>query len=220
MKLTLTSNISSPVVERGKKAIDILYDLKSFWGPLKEANNVQGISKITPAARFSAEFLLGWRQLCLPLLSSLSRQSSNTSREIRHAAIVHLQRIILGPHLLLNTDDQGQVDELFNRVIFPLLDELLKPQVFLRYPLGFPQTRLRASALLCKAFMHLEARDGMKADIRVLWIQILDLLDRLMNIDRRDQLVRARLSLFVARLTEHPSILSTKPFQNHSRMWF
>lgn len=27
-------------------------------------------------------------------------------------------------------------------------------------------------------------------DIRVLWVQILDLLDRLMNVDRRDQLVR------------------------------
>lgn len=56
--------------------------------------------------------------------------------------------------------------------------------------MGMPETRLRASALLSKAFMHLEAREGMKADIRVLWIQILDLLDRLMNIDRRDQLVR------------------------------
>lgn len=121
----------------------------------------------------------------------MSRQSSNPSREIRHTAIVHLQRIILGPHLLLNTDDQAQVEELFNRVLFPLLDELLKPQVFMRDPLGYPETRLRASALLCKAFMHFEAREDMKADIRVLWIQVLDLLDRLMNIDRRDQLVRS-----------------------------
>lgn len=78
-------------------------------------------------------------------------------------------------------------------MIFPLLDELLKPQVLLRDPMGMPETRLRASALLSKAFMHLEAREGMKADIRVLWIQILDLLDRLMNIDRRDQLVRCYL---------------------------
>ena len=100
-----------------------------------------------------------------------------------------LQRVILGPHLLLNQEDQNQVEELFNRVVFPLLDELLKPQVFLRDPMGMSETRLRASALLCKAFMHLEARDGQKADIRVLWIQVLDLLDRFMNIDRRDQLV-------------------------------
>ncbi|KAI0811245.1 Sec7-domain-containing protein [Irpex lacteus] len=164
---------NSPIVERGKKAVDVLFDLKSYWSSLSQGS------------------VQGWRQLSLPLLTSLSRQSSNPSREIRHTAIVHLQRIILGPHLLLNTDDQAQVEELFNRVLFPLLDELLKPQVFMRDPLGYPETRLRASALLCKAFMHFEAREDMKADIRVLWIQVLDLLDRLMNIDRRDQLHEA-----------------------------
>lgn len=131
-----------------------------------------------------------WKAYGVALLSSLARQSSNTSREIRHSAIVHLQRIILGPYLKVDAQDQGQVDELFNRVIFPLLDELLKPQVAMRDPMGIPETRLRASALLCKAFMHFEARDGQKADIRVVWIQVLDLLDHLMNVDRRDQLVR------------------------------
>ncbi|THH01721.1 hypothetical protein EW026_g1024 [Hermanssonia centrifuga] len=85
----------------------------------------------------------------------------------------------------------NQVEELFNRVLFHLLDELVKPQVFLRDPMGMSETRLRASALLCKAFMHLEAREGQNADIRVLWIQVLDLLDRYMNIDRRDQLHEA-----------------------------
>ncbi|KAJ3556534.1 hypothetical protein NM688_g1976 [Phlebia brevispora] len=172
---TQTLNTSnSAVVERGKKAVDLLFDVKKFWSKLDSAPNVQG-----------------WRQLCLPVLSSLARQSFNTSREIRHTALVDLQRIILGPHLLLNQEDQNQVEELFNRVVFPLLDELLKPQVFLRDPMGMSETRLRASALLCKAFMHLEARDGQKADIRVLWIQVLDLLDRFMNIDRRDQLHEA-----------------------------
>ncbi|GJE86958.1 Sec7-domain-containing protein [Phanerochaete sordida] len=165
---------NSPIIERGVKAVELVAGLKSAWSPLGKIGN--------PTA---------WRQLCLPLLSSLARQSSNTSREIRQAAMVHLQRIILGPQLLLDQDDQVQVEELFNRIMFPLLDELLKPQVFLRDPMGMPETRLRASALLCKTFMHLEARDGVKADIRVLWIQVLDLLDRLMNIDRRDQLHEA-----------------------------
>ena len=54
-----------------------------------------------------------------------------------------------------------------------------------------PETRLRASALLCKVFMQYEVSDAAKdTDIRVLWIQVLDLLDRLMNVDKRDQLVR------------------------------
>lgn len=98
--------------------------------------------------------------------------------------------MLLGPHVLFDEADTEQVDEIFNRVIFPLLDDLLKPQVFHRDPRGMPETRLRASALLCKAFMHFEVRESQaNADIRILWIQILDLLDRLMNIDKGDQLV-------------------------------
>ncbi|KAH9951281.1 Sec7-domain-containing protein [Amylocystis lapponica] len=172
----LTSS-NSPVVERGRKAIDILFDLKRFWAEFAE---IPGMQKSQL-----------WRQYCLPLLSSLGRQSSNVSREIRHASMAHLQRIVLGPHLPLDHTEHSQVEDLFNRVIFPLLDELLKPQVFLRDPMSMPETRLRASALLCKAFMHFEAREGQAADIRVLWIQVLDLLDRLMNVDRRDQLYEA-----------------------------
>lgn len=130
-----------------------------------------------------------WRHYTLPLLMSLSRQSTSAAREVRHAAIGHLQRILLGPRLLLDEDDQNQVEDVFNRVVFPLLDELLKPQTYQRDPLGIPETRLRACALLCKVFMHLEVREQIKTDFRILWIQILDLLDRLMNIDRGDQLV-------------------------------
>jgi brefeldin A-resistance guanine nucleotide exchange factor 1 len=94
--------------------------------------------------------------------------------------------------MIYDENDHDQIDEIFNRVVFPLLDELLKPPVFLRDPRGMSETRLRASALLCKTFMHFEVRDNrLDVDIRLLWIQVLDLLDRLMNLDKKDQLVRA-----------------------------
>ena len=120
----------------------------------------------------------------------MGRQSANAAREVRHAAITHLQRILLGPRVVAGENEQSQVEDVFNRVIFPLIDELLKPQVLQRDPHGMPETRLRASALLCKTFMHLELRESQaKHDFRLLWIQILDLLDRLMNVDKNDQLV-------------------------------
>jgi len=54
------------------------------------------------------------------------------------------------------------------------------------------ESRLRGSALLCKVFMHLELRESRaKTDFRLLWIQVLDLLDRLMNVSRGDQLHEA-----------------------------
>ncbi|KAH9946245.1 Sec7-domain-containing protein [Epithele typhae] len=168
---------NSPIVERGRRAVDMIADLKKYWARFTDASGIQ-----------KAQI---WRQCSLPFLVSLSHQSSNTSRDIRHTAIVHLQRILLGPHLPLTENNHAQIEEIFNRTVFPLLDDLLKPQVFMRDPLGMPETRLRASALLCKAFMQFEAREGQTADIRVLWIQVLDLLDRLMHVDRRDQLYEA-----------------------------
>ncbi|KAF8184945.1 Sec7-domain-containing protein [Mycena galopus ATCC 62051] len=172
------TSANSPPIERGRKAVDLVVNLKKFISPLSEAAHL-------PAAQ-------AWRQLGLPLISSLSRQSTSAAREVRHAAIGQLQRVLLGPHFLFDEAQSEQVEEIFNRVIFPLLDDLLKPQVFNRDPRGMPETRLRASALLCKAFMHFEMRESQtKADIRILWIQILDLLDRLMNIDKGDQLYEA-----------------------------
>jgi brefeldin A-resistance guanine nucleotide exchange factor 1 len=178
-------------IDRGKNAVDLLFDLKKFLAPLIQTCHPQkqGTNSFLCTVHVVNDFE-AWRQLCLPLLASLSRQSTNAAREIRHAAISHLQRIILGPHIILN-EDHAQVEEIFNLVIFPVLDELLKPQVHQRDPQGMSETRLRASALLCKAFMHFEVRENSsQVDIRILWIQILDLLDRLMNINKGDQLVR------------------------------
>jgi len=127
--------------------------------------------------------------MALPLLGILGRHSAHPTREIRHNSISHLQRILLGSPLT-NDAEQKKVEEVFNRILFPLVDELLKPQVALRDPQGMPETRLRGSALLCKVFMHLELRESRaKTDFRLLWIQVLDLLDRLMNVNRGDQLV-------------------------------
>lgn len=129
--------------------------------------------------------------MALPLLVILGRQSVNAIREIRHSAISHLQRILLGSPLT-NDAEQKKVEEVFNRIVFPLVDELLKPQIASRDPQGMSETRLRGSALLCKVFMHLELRESrVKTDFRLLWIQVLDLLDRLMHVNRGDQLVRS-----------------------------
>ncbi|KAF5324513.1 hypothetical protein D9611_004486 [Ephemerocybe angulata] len=169
---------NSPAVERGSRSIDLLSGLYKRLPALLEGSQVSH-SHV-------------WKQLVLPLLTSLGHQSTNASREVRHSAIGQLQRILLGPSLTSEDTVQNQVEDIFNRVVFKLVDELLKPQVYQRDPQGIPETRLRASALLCKSFMHLELRESQKRpDFRLLWIQILDLMDRLMNIDKNDQLYEA-----------------------------
>ncbi|KAL4065359.1 hypothetical protein V8B97DRAFT_2022848 [Scleroderma yunnanense] len=168
----------SPLVDRGRKAIDLMFDLKKFIIPFSEATEMQ------PAK--------AWCQYSLPLLASLGKQSTNPTRLLRNVAISQLQRVLLGSQLVYDEADHGHVEEIFNSVIFPLVDELLKPQVYQLDPPGMSETRLRASALLCKVFIHFEVRDNRaKADVRVLWIEILDLLDKIIAVERSEQLHEA-----------------------------
>ncbi|EKM82858.1 hypothetical protein AGABI1DRAFT_118287 [Agaricus bisporus var. burnettii JB137-S8] len=162
--------------------VTILDDFAAAAGIATEKHQQRGrrVEPLTSAKHYT-----------LPLLMALSRQSTSAAREVRHAAIGHLQRILLGPGLLLDENDQSQVGDVFNRVVFPLLDELLNPQTYQRDPFGIPETRLRSCALLCKVFMQLQVKEQVGASFSVLWIQIVDLLDRLMNADRTDQLYEA-----------------------------
>lgn len=150
--------------------------------------------------------IIAWEQLFLPLLTSLKDQSSNAAREVRQGAIGQLQRTLLASHPILDEADSNQVEQIFNKIVFRLVDDLLKPPVFQRDPQGMPETRLRASALLCKTFMHFEVRESQStADIRISWIGVLDLLDHLMHVDHGEQLVSIlqSASVFNGHLTRH-----------------
>ncbi|KAG9226057.1 hypothetical protein CCMSSC00406_0008719 [Pleurotus cornucopiae] len=175
-KQQLTS-AKSPIIERGRKAVDLISELKKFMAVFLDSNIPQGQV---------------WYQYCFPLMNSLGRQSTNAAREVRYSALSQLQRLLLGPYMVFENVNPIQVEEIFNRVLFPLLDDLVKPQVNERDPQGMPESRLRAATFLCKAFMHFEVRESQAdADIRIVWIQVLDLLDRLMNVDKSEPLYEA-----------------------------
>jgi len=180
---------SEPAVERGVKAVDLLYSLKSRALSLQSEDQqtaLHGMSQVPTFVLNADHPHLAWRKYQLPFLASLGRQCINPCREVRNSAIAHLQRAIVSQRV----EDNVIVGDIFNRVVFPLLDELLRPQVFQRDPHGMPATRSAAAALLAKTFLEFETQPKTRSsDVRVLWIQILDLFDRLMNIDRRDQLV-------------------------------
>jgi brefeldin A-resistance guanine nucleotide exchange factor 1 len=134
-----------------------------------------------------------WTTYSLPLLVALAHQCANRNREVRNQAISHLQRMILGTtaHIMGEPRTLTQEAEIFNRVIFPLVDELLKQEVTKGDPTGMVEAKVKVSALLCRAFLQLQVQsdsDGDR-DIRVIWMQVLDLLDRLISRNKRDALV-------------------------------
>ena len=79
---------------------------------------------------------------------------------------------------------------ILDRVLFPVLDELLKSQVYDRDPNGMAETRLRAATLLCKVFLQYVVRlvEGGSVEVGGLFVRVLDKLERFMK-GERDLLV-------------------------------
>lgn len=118
------------------------------------------------------------------MLVSLSRQSTSASPEVRHTALSSLSRAILGPLVVIPRAD---IPENFQRVLYPLLEALIVAPVSKE----ITESRLRASVLLCKAFMRFEVSDNVAGeDVSECWMQVLDYLGRVMQVDHSEQLVR------------------------------
>jgi brefeldin A-resistance guanine nucleotide exchange factor 1 len=82
---------------------------------------------------------------------------------------------------------RADIPEIFERVLYPVLEVLIVAPVSIETT----EIRLRASVLLCKAFMRFEVSDNIAGeDVTECWMQVLDYLGRLMQIDHSEQLVR------------------------------
>ena len=90
----------------------------------------------------------------LPILSGLSQQSYHPAREVRQHALTLLQRALLSPELEASSSSPDTWTDVFDNVLFPLLDELLKADVGRLDPTGIDETRMRASGLLCQIFLQ------------------------------------------------------------------
>lgn len=112
----------------------------------------------------------------------------NGCTDIRQRAVSFLQRLLLSPQLL--SGDQSILPTIFDRVLFPVLDELLKSQVYERDPSGMAETRLRAATLLCKVFLQYVVRlvEIDNGAVGGLFVRVLDKLERFMR-GERDLLV-------------------------------
>src|SRR6266404_379166 len=117
----------------------------------------------------------GRHQLTLPVLVSLSRHATSASLEVRYSALATLSRALLGPLVAVAPAD---VAEVFQRVLYPLFEALIAAPS----DAETTESRLRASALLCKAFMRFEMNDNASGqDVAERWVQVLEFLDRLMR---------------------------------------
>ncbi|EEH22717.2 hypothetical protein PABG_04928 [Paracoccidioides brasiliensis Pb03] len=165
----------NPFVQRGTKAIGLIYHLTGRVPALIQQSHLE---------RNEA-----WAAYWSPIFSALTTQCLNPCREVRHQAISALQRSLLSPELA--STDHTEWIAIFAEVLFPLILQLLKPEVYRSDPVGMSETRVQAATLVCKIFLHylvlLSEWDGMLD----LWLKILDILDRMMNSGQGDSLEEA-----------------------------
>ncbi|KAK9450275.1 uncharacterized protein V1518DRAFT_440749 [Limtongia smithiae] len=129
----------------------------------------------------------GWEKIWFPILDGLLLQCLNACREVRQQSFGSLQSTLLSPDVTSTYDDYERA-AIFDTVLFPLISGLLKPEVYQSDPRGMGETRLQSASLMCKVFLYyLESLNGRDA----LWARILDMMDRLMNSNPRDNIEEA-----------------------------
>ncbi|CAI2169955.1 2331_t:CDS:10 [Funneliformis geosporum] len=170
------SNIQDAIVKRARKSVELLHQL------YKEIPRLLRESDISPKEALTSYWL--------PILTGLSQQCYSPYREVRQYALSYLQRSLLDPELVSHGVTEWIL--IFDVVLFPLLDQLLKPDICRGFDsIGMDEIRMRASGLLCKIFLHYLNRLIEWGGLISLWRQILDVMERYMTTGDNDSLREA-----------------------------
>jgi brefeldin A-resistance guanine nucleotide exchange factor 1 len=157
---------------------------------------VHGMASRVPAfiQQSHLETMEAWTAYWSPIFRSLTKQCLNPCREIRTQAFSALRQALLNKNLLTPDVDDAERDKewkaIFDEILFPLINQLLKPEVFASDPVGMGETRVQAAQLLCRIFLHYLGPLGEWDGLVKLWGRILGVMDRLMNSGQGDTLVR------------------------------
>lgn len=109
------------------------------------------------------------KEMCISLIQALAHQCFNPCREIRSFAMNNLQNTVLS----LQPEQKLTSFEVFKYGLFPLIQELSKPEVLQTDLSGFSSTRSEVLSLLAKVF--LKFNDSLTTKERdAVWLEILD----------------------------------------------
>ena len=118
----------------------------------------------------------------------IARLCCDPRRAVRASALGYLQRCVLLPEL--HVLSPAEWESVFQKVLFPLLSQLLDTTHINDQIYGIEETRVRVSQLLCRIFLqHLTPLLNL-ATFTAIWMTILDFMDKYSKIDQTDMLVR------------------------------
>ncbi|KAF2083553.1 Sec7-domain-containing protein [Saccharata proteae CBS 121410] len=166
---------TNDVVLRGSKAMSIVYQLTSRVPHFIEQSQLETVE--------------AWNAYWSPIFKILTNQCLNPCREIRSQALTSLQRCLLSNDIV--SPSHKEWTAIFSEVLFPLINQLLRPEVYQSDPVGMAETRVQAATLLCKVFLHYLVALSEWEGMLDLWLKILGIMDRLMNSGQGDNLEEA-----------------------------
>jgi brefeldin A-resistance guanine nucleotide exchange factor 1 len=156
---------TSVSITRGVKAVTTAYEIS-----LRAPNLINQSHLETAEA---------WSTYWLPIFRLLSAQIINPCRDIRSRALTYLQRLLLSPDISVVEADEWAT--IFERVLFPLIDSLLKPEVYVFHRDFIGDMRVQCTSLLCKAFLRYLVHQSSWDQMTQFWFQVIDTMGRLTN---------------------------------------
>ena len=141
-----------------------------------------------------------WFEFWLPILCGIGQQTYHPLKEVRQHAFAYLQRALLSPVLESSAGSVSSCEtwvDVFENVLFPLLEELLQNEVFGKMDkTGVDEARLSTCSLLCKIFLQFLPKLESYSELDILWMKLLEyLLKFMMKNEKQGFLVRFWLSV-------------------------
>ncbi|RDA90418.1 hypothetical protein CP533_6962 [Ophiocordyceps camponoti-saundersi (nom. inval.)] len=174
-KMTKNSSIDKQSIERACKAVEMLHGMTGRIPQLMHQSHLE-----------SSE---AWATYWLPIFQALTMQCTNPVRDVRQLAYSAMQRSLLSPELACS--DAQDWSAVFDKVLFPLVFRLLKPEIFSLDREGMSDMRVQSASLLCKVFLQYLVLFSDWNGMLDLWIKIIEVMDRLMNSGQGDSLEEA-----------------------------
>ncbi|CAM4905012.1 unnamed protein product [Rotaria socialis] len=127
-----------------------------------------------------------WYKCWCPILQGIARLCCDSRRAVRSSSLGYLQRCVLLPELHILAPIEWE--SAFNKVLFPLLLQLLETTNTSDHTYGIEETRVRVSQLLCRIFLQHLTPLLTLSTFTTVWLTILDFMDKYSKIDQTDML--------------------------------
>lgn len=93
----------------------------------------------------------------------------------------------MSPQLVAS--EQPVLTTIFTEILFPLITQLLKPEVYQTDPSGMGETRVKATRMVNRVFLHHLSGLADAGELQNIWEKIIAIMDRLKGSGQGENLV-------------------------------